>query len=277
LRDRLASALGCEVQVLDPSHAMSVDSRAPNAERFVSAAGLAWQGLGAASLPINLQGERDALRQVQAIQRLAWAVSAISAAAAIGLSAHVMFTTLARKRDGLQTLMKQEQTYQSLRPEIRTVIAQQGRLAHRVDQLTELSRRRSLVPEALERMVEALPDEVWLTKVELTKSDTELSGLLEGHSRSFQGVTKLMDQLKSAVGWSMVKPLATTVTTDQATGKELIAFAVQSGQPLPPVTDGGSAASPSGEAAAGSSTKPARAKPAAKSKSGAKPKGSRKP
>jgi hypothetical protein len=36
-----------------------------------------------------------------------------------------------------------------------------------------------------------------------------------------------MDQLKSSVGWSTVRPLATTVTTEPATGVELVAFTIQ--------------------------------------------------
>ena len=272
LRDRLAQAMDCDVHALDPSKVMGIDaSRAPHPERFVVACGLAWQGLGAASLPINLQGERDALRRVDSVKRIAWAVSAVSAAAAMGLAAHVMLTTLSRKQDALQVLMKQEQTYQSLRPEIRALTAKQSRVAHRLDQLMELSRRHSLVPDALERMIEALPDEVWLTKAELTKADDALTGGLEGHSLSFQGVTKLMDQLKSGVGWSIVKPLATTVTADQASGKELITFAVHCEQPLPLLTDETAGSAPAGETSKGDASKSSRPKPPAKSKAAAKP------
>ena len=65
-----------------------------------------------------------------------------------------------------------------------------------------------------------------------------MDGVIEGYARSFQGVTVFMDRLKSLAGWTTVKPLGTTVTTDPATGKELVAFMVQVQRPMvPPVSE----------------------------------------
>jgi Tfp pilus assembly protein PilN len=156
-----------------------------------------------------------------------------------------MATVLERRQALLQNLIQKEQTYQTLRPEVRALLQRQAKLEHRLNQLQELARARTLVIQVVHRLVEVLPDEIWLTRLELSKdlpaataaqAGGTLDGTLEGYASSFQSLTRLMDQLKTSVGWTTVKPLATAVTMDPQTGKEAVAFTVQVQQPLKPVT-----------------------------------------
>ena len=221
-------------------HTLTASSNLPGAgagsvdpAELIVPCGLALQGLGDARVSLNLLIERQERRAAQQAGRMVWAIAALAGLLAIGAGASGMLTVLYEREAALQQLSVQEQTYQALRPEIRALTQKQAKLEERLGLLRELGQRRTLLTEALPRIAEALPEEVWLTKLELTKEDRSMNGLFEGYARSFQGVTRLMDQLKSSIGWTNVKPLATTVTPDAATGKELIVFAVQSRQPLP--------------------------------------------
>ena len=75
-------------------------------------------------------------------------------------------------------------------------------------------------------IADALPETVWLTKLECAKNGT-LEGLVEGQGRSFQDVTQFLERLKGIAGITAVKPLSSTVTIDETSGKELIVFAAQ--------------------------------------------------
>jgi Tfp pilus assembly protein PilN len=177
---------------------------------------------------------------------------------------------IGRRREWLQTLTKQEQTYQTLRPEVRALLRRQKQLEHRLHDLEELALARTLTIQAFQQITEALPDEIWLTKIEISKGPPAggaaqeggtIDGVLEGYSRSFQGVTRLMDQLKTTVGWTTVRPLSTSVATDPTTKDELIAFTVQVQQPLSVTKDAapqGPLPSPRGAKSRGTQARPAR-------------------
>jgi Tfp pilus assembly PilM family ATPase/Tfp pilus assembly protein PilN len=243
----LESRLGVSVKVLDPAALAQVPAGQPHPEQLVVPISLALQGLGQSTLALNLLVERQAARSQDVVRRGAWSVGALAGAAALWLGGQGMVSTLRQRESVLAALSAQERTYQTLRPELRGVIQQHAHVDRRLRQLRELAERRALLGEAMQRVVEALPEELWLTRLELAKEDLELTALLEGYATSFPGVTRLMDQLKSAVGWSKVKPLATSVTTDAA-GKELIVFAVQSEQPLPGAGAAEAAAAEDGDA-----------------------------
>ena len=145
---------------------------------------------------------------------------------AAGLTARGMMTIVRAREDRLGQLTKQERVYQQSRQEVRAALQRHQRLEARLQQLQGLARRRRAVSDAVRQVVAALPDDAWLTKLELTKSGA-LEGVFEGHARSFQSVTRLIEQLKSSGVWAVVKPLATTVSTDAETDKDLIDFTIQ--------------------------------------------------
>jgi len=252
LAQDLRREFGCHVGVLDPERIATLEpTSASNAQSLVIALGLALQGLGPVRLPMNLLVEKVRQRRASRMRRTAQVVCGCLAVLAVALSAAGMLSVLRHQEERLTQLAKQEQTYQALRPEARAQLKRQVRLEDRLNQLDALTRERSRLTQAFEGLVGILPDEVWLTTLELSKDLPQaagspqgggtMDGMMEGYARSFQGLTVFMDRLKSLAGWPTVKPLGTTVTTDQATGKELVAFIVQTQQPLP-------APSPTGQA-----------------------------
>ena len=201
-------------------------------DRFVAALGLALQGLGAAGLSLNLLATSQSQAHARRIQRAASLASAlcVMSAAVLGLSG--MLEVRQRSVRVLRSLERQERLYQTLRPEARALLQQEEHLERRSLQLEHLAGEAALTTQVLARIAEALPGEAWLTSLECSKAGL-MSGLIDGRARSFQDVTKFMEQLKTLAGMTTVRPLSTNVTTDGATGTEVIAFSVQVQQPLP--------------------------------------------
>ena len=135
--------------------------------------------------------------------------------------------------DVLAALEQRESRYEALRPELRQLLKRQAGIEQRSGQLERLVRERMLLAELLAGVSEALPETVWLTKLEMDKRD-EVRGLLEGRGHTFQDVTRFLDRLKGVAGMTGVKPLSTSVTTDPDTGRDVVVFAAQIWRTAPP-------------------------------------------
>ena len=201
-------------------------------DRFVAALGLALQGLGAAGLSLNLLAASQSEAHAGRIQRAASLVSVLCAASAAVLGLSGMLEVRQRSVRVLRSLERQERLYQTLRPEARALLQQEEHLERRSLQLEHLAGEAALITQVLAQIAQALPGEAWLMSLECSKAGL-MSGLIEGRARSFQDVTKFMEQLKTLAGMTTVKPLSTNVTTDGATGTEVIAFSIQVQRPLP--------------------------------------------
>jgi len=148
-----------------------------------------------------------------------------------------MMEVRARRTRMFETLERQERLYQSLRPEVQTLLRRQQRLQERSAQLEQLVAERTVLAQVLAQVVAALPDSAWLTKFE-GSNDAGVAGMIEGRARSFQDVTRFLDQLKTVASMTAVKPLSTNVITDDVTKKEVIAFSAQiERKPVPPSPD----------------------------------------
>ena len=264
LSELLKRELGCRIEILNPSRVASSAPGKAAGESLVVACGLALQGLGLARIPMNLLAEIMQARRVKYVRRATAAISWVLALLAAGFAANGMMAMLRARQALLDRLTKQEQQYHTLRPDIRAMLQVQEQYRKRLQQLAELASARPLAIQAFRQLVEVLPEEAWLTKVELTKGRT-VEGSLEGYAKSFQGVTRLMDQLKSTVGWPTVKLLGTNVVTDPTTSKELVVFTVQLQQPLAntPAAEGQAPAEPAENAKPSKTTGSTKARPAA--------------
>lgn len=231
LQEDLKRLLPCATERLVPTPTVTMDSGVvQDPPKFAVACGLALQGFRQAPLSLNFLIERRHLQRSQRIRRIAVGVNLVSVALTLILGAMGMLTTFQRRQEILQHLADQEHLYKMLRPEVRALMEQQQRQERWLDQLTVLRQHHGTIGRIVHELGQFLPQELWLTSLELAKG-SQLSGTLSGHAGSFQAVTQLMDNLKGH-GWIDVKPLATTVTTDPATGKELVVFTIQGQVPL---------------------------------------------
>ncbi|MDP3723255.1 MAG: PilN domain-containing protein [Candidatus Omnitrophota bacterium] len=230
VQSSLAGQGGTQVEWFDLARAAAVTtgaSRLEHPERSVAALGLALQGLGAARLPLNLLAGAQREGRHRQAQRRTMLINGSCVVAMLALGVGGMAEVGRRHRLVLESIERQERLYRTLRSEIRALLQRQERLQERHHQLERVVGDARVVAQVLGRITEALPEEVWLTKLECARGGAAIDGVLEGRAKSFQQVTQLLDQLKSVAGMTSVKPLSTTVITDPGTGKEVVAFAVQ--------------------------------------------------
>jgi len=273
LRDVFAARYGLEFTRADMTRAFGQGAnQLEQPDRWAAAIGLALQGVGLSAIPLNLIADTQQDAWSQHVRRATLITSGVCAMATIGFGLNGMMEVRARRTRMLETLERQERLYQSLRPEVQTLLRRQQRLQERSAQLEQLVAERMVLAQVLAQVVAALPDSVWLTKFE-GSNDTGVAGMIEGRARSFQDVTRFLDQLKTVAAMTAVKPLSTNVITDDVTKKEVIAFSAQiERKPVPPSPDtgvehAGTAREESGPAKINQLVKPAKSAKSAKAKS----------
>lgn len=226
---------GVAVERADFTKAVSFGAaRVEAPDRVAVALGLALQGVGAAPLPLNLLDGTQREAQARMVHRASLVAGGVCLAVTLLAGANGMLTVRASRVGVQRALEQRERLYQTLRPEIRVLIQRQQRTEGRSLQLAQLAADSPALTRCLAQIAGAMPREVWLTALDGSTGDRLLEGLLEGRATSFQDVTKFLEQLKSQAGMTTVKPLSTNVITDEALGKEVIAFSVQVQRPLQP-------------------------------------------
>ena len=227
LQQALSSPGGPEMVPFDPTEALTANPERSELARAAAAAmGLALQGLGAAGRPLNFLAASQRERLSRQVTRAGYLAAGLCAAVAILWTASALLEMRSRRAAVLVALSERETQYVALRPDIRAQLQQQEELSRRVEQLEAVAAARSALTRLVARFSEAMPETVWLTKIDCSKNGG-IVGMLEGRGKSFQDVTQFLDRLKQVPGVVTVKPLSTTVATDPASGKEQIVFAAQ--------------------------------------------------
>ena len=230
---------GVPVERVDPARLVAPGTvTLEHPERAVAALGLALQGLGAVPLPLNLLSGRQREERERKVRRISTIASGVCLAAAVGFGLSGMLEVRARRLSVQRALEQRERLYQTLRPEVRALIQRQQETERRSLRLEQLFGEAPVLTRQVGQIAEVLPREAWLTRLECSKSDG-LLGLVEGRATSFQDVTKFLEALKGIAGMPTVKPLATNVVSDEATGRETIAFSVELQRPRQPPAPGG--------------------------------------
>ena len=235
----LTTQCGLTVQRCDVSRLLARTSieREPRPGASVTAVGLALQGLGRAFIPLNLLAQAQRARRSGQLRRAAMLVGGLCVLATGVWGLHGAMEVRRRRVNVLEAIERREQLYQTVRPKARALLQHQQHIQQRTQQLERLAMEAPAVLRFLNQLSALLPDEVWLTKFDAAKialpattaapRTDALETLLEGRAKSFQALTQFTDRLKTTAGVAAVKPLATNVTTDPTSGKEVVVFAVQ--------------------------------------------------
>lgn len=226
LSETMTAHLRLEVEEMRLARAVATNTSTERLERWTVAIGLGLQGLGMAPVPLNLLDRVQSEGQVRTVQRAVAVAGGLFALTALGFAVSGMLEVRSRRALILHALEQEERLYHTLRPKAQALLRHQQRLQERSHQLAQLAADRVALTRLLSQAADALPESVWLTKLESTKNGV-VAGMLEGRATSFQDVTQFFDRLKTVAGMTNIKPLATNVIKDQLTGKELIAFSVQ--------------------------------------------------
>ncbi len=224
------SQIGVTLQPWPVGEAIAMARSLDRPERFAAAVGLAAQAVGAARLSLNLLTSSQQQEQARQMHRVGTVASGLFGLAAVGLGLSGMLEVRQRRLGTLTLLEQREQLYQSLRPEVRSLIQHQQHLEQRTVQLERFVLQGAVLTKVLADVADALPDDVWLTTASWSKTDELIDGTLEGHANTFQDVTRFFDRLKTVARMTSVKPLSTSVTTQGE--RELIVFSVQIQRPI---------------------------------------------
>ncbi|MBI4354121.1 MAG: pilus assembly protein PilM [Candidatus Omnitrophica bacterium] len=222
----LQRAVGAPVQSL----ATTALARLPaqiGGDDFVATCGLAFQGAGPTRVSLNLIQGMLRRRHAARLHLGAQFIGVLAALLAALWSAAGIVTSLHAREAVVEAYRKEEHSYQLLRPEVRSIRRHQAHLEARLTQLEFLARTHDRMSRSLLYLTETLPDSLWLTMLDLSKSIPHITGTLEGYAQSFQGVTQFIDRVKAEPEWVTVKPQATNVMTDPTTRTEVVAFAIQ--------------------------------------------------
>lgn len=228
--------LGLRVEPTDVSSLTATGLDAP--QRWWTAFGLALQGVGVAPVSLNLLTMFWGEARAQRTRSAGMLLSGVCAAATVIFGLRGMMEIRQRRVGVLQALEARERLYQTLRPDVRTLLQQQERMQERSQQLERLVSDSSVLTALCTQVVEVLPETLWLVKVEWTRGEGVLDGQIEGRARSFQDVTQFLERLKTVAGMTNVKLVSNTVIPDEASSKEVIAFTVQLQRALPAGHDG---------------------------------------
>jgi len=239
LQQALTARGGVRVERYEESAVVTnaIADATPLSGKFVTAIGLALQGVGLDGLTLNLLHDAQGREQTRLVRHVATGTMALSVVASVALGLTGMMELRHRRLRTLEALQQQERLYQTLRPDLRELLQRQQHLERRIQQLERLAGQGTALTQLVAQTAQLLPDDVWVTKLEYAKSPVVgaataspaegVEGLLEGRATSFQALTQFTDRLKGIGGIAAVKPLSTNVTTDAQTGKEVIVFAVQ--------------------------------------------------
>ena len=229
LQPLLSARAGWQIELVDPRQIVSAGSaQSEQPAQFIAAIGLALQGVGLARLPLNLLAAGQAQARAGRLRQGAWVASLVCLLAVLGLGASGMLELRQRRLHVLQAVEQQARLYHALRPQVRALIQRQQRIEQRSAQLSRLSGDSLLLGMLLIHVADALPDTMWLTSFECSQGAAgALDGIIQGRAKSFQDATQFLDRLKTVAGMTSAKPLSTSVATDPATGKEVVAFSIQ--------------------------------------------------
>ncbi|MBI3011361.1 MAG: hypothetical protein HYY58_02580 [Candidatus Omnitrophica bacterium] len=242
LHETLTRQCGLRVERADCSRLMGNGAARFEQESgaLITAVGLALQGVGRVRLALNLLASSHRERQSWRIRRAAMITARISVVATVALGLSGMVELRHRRVRVLEALQRQEQLYQSLRPDVRSLLQRQHGMQQHIQRLERLVEDAPAVAQFLAQVAEVLPDDIWLSKLDCSKTSLPvgmrdspvemLEGVLEGRARSFQTLTRFLEELKGSAGqaggWT-IKLLSTNVAPDEASGKDIVAFAVQ--------------------------------------------------
>lgn len=166
----LIEAQGLQTRAVELAPAGSADVAA-ELEGSIAAVGLALQGARAAPLSINLLSRAQHEARLRRARRTTAMANGLCAVALAGLVVSGMRQMRARRLTALESLAREEQLYQTLRPDVRRMVQRQREQEERRALLERLVTQGPLLGQALGRIVEALPDAAWLTKLECAKHD----------------------------------------------------------------------------------------------------------
>lgn len=236
LESRIAERLNVKPKALDPFRKLRVSKgtfsglQEKDVKNQLSiAVGLALRGLAPLRIEINflkeIIAESYAARQKSLYTRL----SIVMAAVLVISFSVFMRQDYAVKRVKLDGIDKMLDLYNTYEPKIEELQDKEDVLKAKIDILYQAQGSRAIWLSVFKTISEILPKEVWITDLSgIVSLEKNESGRLDlgGEALSYQAVNNFVSSLKSAPEFKDVKPISSSIETDENTGEEIVKFSI---------------------------------------------------
>lgn len=236
LEARLSERLNVRPKVLDPFRKLRVSKEMFSGlqekgikNQFAVAVGLALRGLTPLKIEINFLKEILFQSYISRQKNLYARLSIVMAALVVISLSIFMRQDYAVKRAKLNKIDSILDLYGTYEPKIQELQAKEDILKEKINILYQTANSRAIWLSVFKTISEILPKEVWITDVSGIVS-LEKSGLgrldLGGKALSYQAVNNFVSNLKSSPGFKDVKPISSSIETDNKTGEEIVKFSI---------------------------------------------------
>ncbi len=236
LEDKLYEKFGVKPKRLDPFRKLKVSKElfsklqeGGTKSKLGIAIGLALRPLTELSIDVNFLKEITSRKQTLAQKTI---YSRLSIGAAIltlisfSLFSRQDYSVKRAKLDKIEEMLKLYETYE---PKIEKLEEEKEVLKSKIDALYQAAVSRALWLDIFRIISGMLPEEVWITDVSGIVS-LEKTGLgrmdLSGKALSYQSVNTFVSSLKTSPSFKDVKPISSSMETEEGTGEEIVKFSI---------------------------------------------------
>lgn len=236
IESKLAAKFNVRPKALDPFKKLKVEKRIVSnldekggRNKFAIATGLALRSM--ADLKIEVNFLKEALSETQASkQKFLYSRLSIAMAAVVAVSFSMfMRQDYSVKRLKLDKVGEMLDIYENYEPKIKKMQAREDILKEKINILYQTADSRAIWLDVFRIISEILSKEVWITDVSGIVS-LEKGGLgrldINGKATSYQSVNVFVSSLKSSPSFRDVKPISSSMETDEDTGEEIVKFSI---------------------------------------------------
>jgi type IV pilus assembly protein PilM len=236
LESRIAERLGMKPKTLDPFRKLRVSKEIfarlqteGVKDQFSVAVGLALRGIATLKIEINFLKEIMAESR-ESTQKSLYARLSIAMAVLVVISFSVfMRQDYAVKRAKLNKIDGMLELYNTYEPKIKELQNKEDIIRSKTDILYQTVDSRAVWLSVFKTISEILPKEVWITDVSgIVSIEKTGSGRLDltGKAMSYQAVNNFVSSLKSSPEFRDVKPISSSIETDESSGEEIVKFSI---------------------------------------------------
>jgi len=236
LESGLASRFGVKPKILDPLRKFNIPKdvfTGTGEENFKNqisvAVGLALRGMTRLKVEVNFLEDMMTQRSIVSQKNLYSRISIVTAALIMLSFSIFMRQDYSLKRMKLDKVDEMLDTYRTYEPKIKNIQNAEDILAEKIGILYQVASSRSIWLDVLNTISGILPKNLWITDLSAIVS-LEKNGLgrldLSGKAMSYQSVNDFVSSLKSSPSFKEVKPISSSIETDESTGEEIVKFSI---------------------------------------------------
>lgn len=236
IESKLSARFNVRPRTLDPfrrlkvgKHILSDLDQKGNKNRFAVATGLALRDIADLKIEVNFLKEMLSERRLS-IEKTLYSRLSIAMAIVIAVSFSLfMRQDYSVKRLKLDRVGEMLDIYETYEPKIKKTQNKEDILKEKIDVLYQTAEARAIWLDVFRIISEILPRDVWITDISgiVSLEKSELGRLdLSGKAMSYQAVNHFVSALKSSPSFKDVKPISSSIETDEATGEEVVKFSI---------------------------------------------------